>query len=99
MTAIKTHLSSIELEARYETAVDPIAKSHFHAVWLLSCGYDVEEVAELYSFSTRWVSALVKRYNEGRPDVLGDRRIHNGTKPTMVTAEALAEFESGRDAA
>ena len=65
MTAIKTHLSSIELEARYETAVDPIAKSHFHAVWLLSCGYDVEEVAELLSFSTRWVWALVKRYNEG----------------------------------
>ena len=90
MTAIKTHLSGIELEARYETAVDPIAKSHFHAVWLLSCGYDVEEVAELLSFSTRWVWALVKRYNEGGPDALGDQRIHNGTKPTILTAEALA---------
>ena len=90
MTAIKTHLSSIELEARYETAVDPIAKSHFHAVWLLSCGYDVKEVAGLLSFSTRWVWALVKRYNEGGPDALGDQRIHNGTKPTILTAEALA---------
>jgi hypothetical protein len=49
MTTIKAHLSSVELEARYEAAADPVAKSHFHAVWLLSCGYDLEEVAELLS--------------------------------------------------
>ena len=89
MTTIKTHLSSVELEARYEAAVDPVAKSHFHALWLLSCGYDLEEVAELLSFSTRWVRALVKRYNEGGPEMLGDQRIHNGTNPTILTPEAL----------
>jgi hypothetical protein len=50
MTTIKAHLSRVELEARYKAAVDPIGKSHFHAVWLLSCGYEVEEVAELLSF-------------------------------------------------
>ena len=49
------------------------AKSHFHALWLLSSGYEVEEVAELLSFSTRWVRALVKRYNEGGPAALGDQ--------------------------
>jgi len=54
MTTIKAHLSSAELEARYKTAVDPIGKSHFHALWLLSCGYEVDEVAELLSFSPRW---------------------------------------------
>jgi hypothetical protein len=27
-------LSNAELEAGYETAVDPIGKSHFHALWL-----------------------------------------------------------------
>ena len=55
MTTIKSHLSTGELEARYEGAGDPIAKSHFHALWLLSKGYDLDEVAELLSFSTRWV--------------------------------------------
>ena len=63
MTAIKSHLSTDELEARYETAGDPIAKSHFHALWLLSEGHDLDEVAELLSFSTRWVYQLVKRFN------------------------------------
>ena len=89
MTAIKLHMSSEELEARYESASDPIEKSHFHAVWLLSLGYAVNEVAELLSFSTRWVHQLIKRYNEGGPERLGDQRAHNGTEPTILTAAAL----------
>jgi transposase len=93
MTTINWRLSSVELEARYEGAADPIGKSHFHALWLLSSGYEVEEVAELLSFSTRWVRALVKRYNEGGPAALGDQRIHNGTKPTILTPEALAALK------
>ena len=90
MTTIKPHLGSVELEGRYETAVEPIAKSHFHALWLLSLGYDVDEVAEILSFSSRWVKALIKRYNEGGPDRLGDQRVNNGTLPTILTPEALA---------
>jgi transposase len=90
MTTLKMRLSSVELEARYKAAVDSIAKSHFHALWLVSSGYEVGEVAELLSFSTRWVRALIKRYHEGGPDRLGDQRIHNGTTPTILTSEALA---------
>ena len=89
MTAIKPHLTAAELENCYETASEPIAKSHFHALWLLSQGYDIEETAEILSFSTRWVRSLIKRYNEGGPDRLGDQRVHNGTEPTILTAAAL----------
>ena len=90
MTTIMAHLSSFELEARYEAAADPVAKSHFHALWLLASGYEDEEVAELLSFSPRWVRELSRRYNEGGPAALGDQRMHNGTKPTILTPEALA---------
>jgi transposase len=89
MTTIKVHLGSRELEARYEAAAEPIAKSHFHALWLLSLGYEVAEVAELLSFSPRWIRELVKRYNEGGPERLGDQRVYNGTKPTILTPEAF----------
>jgi transposase len=95
MTTIVGHLSNNELEARFEAAADAVAKSHFHALWLLSCGYEVEEVAEILSFSPRWVRALLKRYNEGGAEVLGDQRIHNGTKPTILTPEALALSRRG----
>jgi len=93
MATIRQHLSSAELEARYKNAADPIGKSHFHALWLLSSGYEVDEVAELLSFSSRWVRALIKRYNEGGARALGDQRIHNGTKPTILTPEALAALK------
>ncbi|MGO9991801.1 MAG: helix-turn-helix domain-containing protein [Terracidiphilus sp.] len=93
MTTRMAQLSSSALEARYEGASDPIGKSHFHALWLLSSGYEVEEVAELLSFSPRWVRALNKRYNEAGPEALGDQRIHNGTKPTILTPAALAALK------
>lgn len=93
MTTIRAHLSSDELEAGYERAADAVAKSHFHALWLLSSGYEVDEVAELLSFSPRWVRALIKRYNDGGPERLGDQRVHNGTQPTILTAAALAALK------
>jgi transposase len=93
MTAIKSHLSTAELEWRYETAADPICKSHFHALWLLSKGLEIDEVAELLSFSTRWVYQLVRRYNEGGPDCLRDQRVNNGAEARILTAEALAALK------
>jgi transposase len=93
MTTIRAHLSSAELEARYKSAVGPIGKSHFHALWLLSCGYEVDEVAELLAFSSRWVRALIKRYNEGGAEALGDQRSNNGAKPTILTPDALAALK------
>jgi len=93
MTAIASYLSGEELEARYETAADPVAKSHFHAVWLLSIGYKTQEVAEILSFSPRWVQRLLKRYNEQGPDSLSDRRLSNGTAPVLLTPEALASLK------
>jgi transposase len=90
MTAIASRLSPAELETRYKTAADAVAKSHFHAIWLLSLNYKTEEVAAILSFSPRWVQRLVKRYNEQGPDSLGDRRLSNGTAPVLLTPEALA---------
>ena len=42
MTTIRAHLSSNELEARYEAAVDPVAKSHFHALCVDRRGPDAD---------------------------------------------------------
>jgi transposase len=93
VTVIAAHLNSKDLEASYEAAVDPVAKRHFHALWLLSLGYEVDEVAELVSLSSRWVWRLIRRYNEGGPEQLGDRRSHNGTAPSILAPEALAALQ------
>ena len=93
MTAIASHLSAAELEGRYETAADPVSKSHFHAIWLLCLGYTASDVAEILSFSARWVRLLVKRYNEQGPDSLSDRRQGNGAAPAILTPEALCSLK------
>ena len=93
MTAISSHLSAAELETRYKTAADPVAKSHFHAVWLLSLNYKTQEVAEILSFSPRWVQRLIKRYNEYGADSLGDRRLGNGPAPALLTPGALSSLK------
>lgn len=92
MTALTSHLSTADLEACYETAADPVSKSHFHAIWLLSSGYAVTEVAAILSFSARWVRLLRKRYNEHGADSLGDRRRANGSAPAILTPEALSSL-------
>ena len=73
--------------------MEPVEKSHFHALWLLSRGYDLDEVAEILSFSTRWVRVLIKRYNGGGPDTLGDQRANNGTEPTILTPAAMTALK------
>ncbi len=93
MTILASHLGAAELEGRYEMAADPIAKSHFHAIWLLARDYSISEVAAILSFSTRWVRLLIKRYNEHGPDSLGDRREGNGAGPTILTPEALGALK------
>src|ERR1051326_9323079 len=90
MTAIQLHVSAAELEHRYKTASEPIAKSHFHALWLLTRGYSIDQLAGLLSFSPRWVRILIKRYNEGGPERLGDQGAHNGPEAKTLTPEALA---------
>jgi len=93
MTAIASHLSAAELETRYKTAADPVTKSHFHALWLLSMDYRTGEVAAILSFSPRWLQRLVKRYNEHGPDSLSDRRQDNGAAPAILTPGALSSLK------
>jgi len=90
MTALTPHMSSAELASAYKAAADPVAKSHFHALWLVSEDYAAAEVAGLLSFSTRWVHTLIKRYNERGASALADLRSGNGAKPRILTPEALA---------
>ena len=93
MIALTPHMSSAELESAYKEAADPVAKSHFHALWLVSEDYAAAEVAGLLSFSTRWVHTLVRRYNDRGPSALADLRSGNGAKPRILTPEALAALK------
>ncbi len=81
------HLTIDELERRYRTAADPIARGHWQTIWLLARGQPTAAVAAVTSYSVNWVRELARRYREDGPDGLGDRRHTNpGSAPLLDAA-------------
>ncbi|MBF0563170.1 MAG: winged helix-turn-helix domain-containing protein [Alphaproteobacteria bacterium] len=83
------HLSIEELEDRYRSATETVAKSHLQTIWLLAKGRSIGDVAEILGFVPRWVELLVSRYNKAGPEALGDQRRGNGRTATLLTDEVL----------
>lgn len=85
---LEAHLSTEELEDRYHKARDPVARSHYQIVWLLSSGKLTREVTEATGYSPEWIREISHRYNEGGVEGLGDRRHTNpGASPLLSLAE------------
>jgi len=89
---LSPHATTEELEYRYKKAKDPVERSHFQIVWLLSEGKGTQEVSEVTGYSPGWVRKIAHRYNQGGVDGLGDRRHHNpGAKERALLDEAGEE--------
>ena len=74
---LESHLSSEELENRYRKAKDPVLRSHYQILWLISEGKTTRQVMEATGYSRGWIQQLARRYNAYGPDALGDRRHQN----------------------
>src|SRR5215213_1928139 len=74
---LEPHLDSKELENRYRKAGDPVARSHYQIVWLISEGKTTAQVMEVTGYSRGWIQQLAPRYNAGGPQALGDARHKN----------------------
>lgn len=86
------HLPRAELERRYRSAHDPVARSHWQILWLLVRGDRTADVADVTGYSTTWVREVAKRYREGGPDALGDRRHGNpGRSDRALLTPALRD--------
>jgi transposase len=81
---VPPHLPVAELERRYRRARDPVARSHWQIVWLLARGEATGAVGRATGYSVNWVREVAKRYREGGPAALGDRRHANpGAAPLL----------------
>jgi|SRR5215210_2479471 len=74
---IVPYLGSEELEDRYRKAHDPVERSHYQILWLISQGKTTTQVMEVTGYSRGWIQQLTRRYNADGPQALGDRRHHN----------------------
>src|SRR6059058_3308335 len=90
-SGLAAHLSPAELGQRYRAARSPVERSHLQIVWLLSRGRSEREVARVTGYGRRWVGEVARRYDEGGPDGLGDRRRGNaGARPLLGTEDEAA---------
>ena len=71
---VAAHLSADELKARYRRARDPVERSHLQVIWLLARQHTQAAIAAATGYSTRQIRTILRRYNEGGPEALGDRR-------------------------
>jgi transposase len=87
---LEEHLEGRELERRYRRARDPVERTHYQIVWLLSEGKSTREVMDATGYSRGWVQQLAKRYNVEGPEGLGDRRHRNpgGVHRALLTQES-----------
>ena len=90
---VTPHLSGEALEQRYRASKDTVEQSHFQILWLLSQGKTTQQVAETTGYSPYWIGQIVKRYNQGGADALGDRRHHNPGGRWLLNPEQQQEFE------
>jgi transposase len=92
---IPPHLTLAELERRYRRARDPVARSHWHILWLLAGGMATAEVARLTRYSVNWVREIARRYREEGPAAIGDRRHRNpGAAPLLDARQQAALREA-----
>src|SRR3954465_9637723 len=90
-SGLAAHLSPAERGQRYRAARSPVERSHLRIVWLLSRGRGEREVAQVTGYGRRWVGEVARRYDEGGPDGLGDRRGgHGGARPLLGAEDEAA---------
>ena len=68
------HLPVVNLERRDRTAGDPVARTHWHVLWLVAQGWYCPAAATVLGYSVEWVRTIVHRYNAGGADAVGDQR-------------------------
>ena len=88
------HVPVSELEQRYRAARDPVARSHWQILWLLSSGHRTAAVAAVTGYSPNWVREIARRYRQKGPDGVGDRRHHNPGGPALLDAAGRSALQA-----
>ncbi len=91
---VPSHLPPADLEARYCCARDPFARSHWQIIWLLASGRSATKVAAVTGSSVPWVRQIARRYTEGGPAALGDRRHANPGAAPLLSPEQQEELRA-----
>lgn len=84
---LKDHLHVAELERAYRRAGDPVARSQWQILWLLTRGEATAAAVAATGYPATWIYQIVQRYNAEGAAGIGDRRHGNpGAAPLLAAA-------------
>jgi transposase len=89
---LQPHLTIQQLEDSYRTARDPIERSHWQFLWLLSRGLTATAVAAVTGYSAYWIGQIARRFNEVGPEGVQDRRHRFRTGNTLLSEARQQEL-------
>ncbi len=85
--------STEELQIGYRKASDPVERSHWQILWLISQGHSPREVASMVGYSAGWIREVVRRYNQGGQTAIGDHRRSNAGADPLLSAHQQADLD------
>lgn len=71
---LEPHLSVEALEQRYRRAREPVERDRWQMLWLLTRGYQAQQVAAVTGYCAEWVGRVARQYNAGGPAAVPKRR-------------------------
>src|SRR5919112_4698782 len=89
---LEPHLGSEELEYRYRKAHDPVLRSHYQILWLISEGKSTSQVMEVTGYSRGWIQQLARRMTAPG----GARRLGHGAKVDEGHVEQPGRYRDGQ---
>jgi transposase len=84
---LQAHLTTEELASRYRGASDPVERSRWHFLWLLSRGFTATTIAAMTGYSAYWIGQIARRYNEHGAEGVQDRRHHTRTGIPLLSEQ------------
>ncbi len=88
------HLSPDQIRARFRACHDRTERAHWQVLLLKSQGRTLDDIAAVTGYTPNWASTIIRRYNEGGPDTLRDRRHDHPGAPAMLTPEQQTDLDA-----
>jgi transposase len=91
---LASHLNPDELERRYRRAHDPVERSRWQMLWLLSHGHTATVIARMTGYSAYWIGQIARRYNREGPASVADKRHQWPGRAGLLAPEAQDELRA-----
>lgn len=85
------HLSADQIRDRFRACRDRTERARRQVLMLKSQGRPLDDIAAATGYTPNWASTIIRRYNDGGPAALRDRRRDHPGAPPMLGPEQQAD--------